>query len=312
MHPLTPRFVLLSALFFAPGCLDTSQPTPAKNPCEPNPCTQANKTTCANDNGQAVCLCSQGTLPRPNGTCEAVTNANCPEHPGDSAEPDDCIARAAPLDATGTRTQGIEPVGDYDFFRIDATARNVYVLTVTPGQGALLPRVDVFDHEGKWIRAKDGNPGVQVGFKARVGAPYTVRVSHSPRDPSPATGPYTLQLAPPVQDDHGDTPQEATGLVPAPAGTSATIHSGRIEYGQDEDYFSFPVVLNATYRIEFDTTRTVPTLAAFIRENVKDPFLTVQNSYVEFRAASSTTVFIDLYSANETPGAYAFRVFEYR
>ena len=313
MKPLSPRLVLPLALLFAPACLlDTSPPTPPRNPCEPNPCTQADKTTCANDNGQAVCLCREGTLPRPNGSCEPVTSANCPEHPGDSAEPDDCLARAAPLDATRARTQGIEPVGDYDFFRIDATARNVYVLTVTPGPGALLPRVDVFDHEGKWLKARDGSPSAQVGFKARVGAPYSVRVSHSPRDPSPATGPYTLQLATPVQDDFGDIPEEAAGLVPAPGGTSASIVSGRFEYGQDEDWFSFPVVRDATYRIEFDTTRTVPAVASFIRENLKSPFRTDQNSFVEFRAASSTTVFIDLYSANETPGTYAFRVFEYR
>ncbi|WNG28287.1 hypothetical protein F0U62_32965 [Cystobacter fuscus] len=315
MNPLTPRLVLLSSLLFAPACLlDTSPPgtPPSKNPCDPNPCTQADKTTCANDNGHAVCLCREGTLPRPNGSCEAVTSANCPEHPGDSAEPDDCIARAAPLDATRSRTQGIEPVGDYDFFRIDATARNAYVLSVTPGPGALLPRVDLFDPEGRWIRAQDGNPGVQVGFKARVSAPYTVRVSHSPRDPSPAIGTYTLQLATPVQDDFGDIPEEATALVPAPGGTSATLVSGRFEYGQDEDWFSFPVVLNATYRIEFDTTRAVPALAAFIRENVKSPFLTNQKSFVEFQAASSTTVFVDLYSANEAAGTYSFRVYEYR
>ncbi|HEX8537791.1 MAG TPA: hypothetical protein VF664_10040, partial [Cystobacter sp.] len=118
--------------------------------------------------------------------------------------------------------------------------------------------------------------------------------------------------AAPVQDDFGDIPEEAAGLVPAPGGTSASIVSGRFEYGQDEDWFSFPVVRDATYRIEFDTTRTVPAVASFIRENLKSPFRTDQNSFVEFRAASSTTVFIDLYSANETPGTYAFRVFEYR
>jgi hypothetical protein len=313
MRPLLHRLGLLGlALLLGPACLGDTTPPAPKNPCEPNPCTQADKTTCANDNGQAVCLCREGTLPRPNGTCEPVTAANCPEHPGDGAEPDDCIARAAPLAAALPRDQSIEPVGDYDFFRIDATARDVYVLSVVPGTGALLPRVDVFDQEGKWLRALDGRPSVQVGFKARVSAPYTVRVSHSPRDPSPATGAYTLRLAAPVQDDFGDTAEEAASLTPTPGGTSPNIYSGRFEYGQDEDWFSFPVVRDATYRIEFDTTRTVPALAAFIRENVKSPFRTDQNSFVEFKAASSTTVFIDLYPANEAPGTYAFRVFEFR
>ncbi|MET0405311.1 MAG: hypothetical protein ABW123_23045, partial [Cystobacter sp.] len=282
------------------------------NPCDPNPCTQQDKTTCAADQGKAICLCREGTQPRPNGTCEPVSAANCPEHPGDGFEPDDCIARASPLTLEKPREQTIEPLGDHDFFRIDATARDVYVLTVVAGPGALLPRVDVFDPEGKWLRTQEGTSRSQVGFKARATAPYTVRVSHSPRDPSPATGPYTLTLAAPVQDDLGDSSTEALAITPTPSGNPPTARSGRFEYGQDQDWFSFPVVRDAIYRIEFDARRTVPVTASYIRENVQSPFRTDQNSFVEFRAASSTTVFIALSPPNEGTGSYSFSVTEFR
>src|SRR6218665_566578 len=315
-HVLSALPLLGLAALLGTGCLATTEPPVVKDPCDPNPCTQGDKTTCFNDNGRASCLCKQGTIPRPNGSCEPISAANCPEHAGDGSEPDDCIARALPLAPTTPVTERtIEPVGDYDFFRIDGTARNVYTLSAEPGTGSLLPRLDVFDEQGVWLTALDGSPKVTLGFKARVGAPYYVRVSHSPKDPSAGTGGDTLNLATPLVDDHGDTTPEPppSPRGPGGGGPPATI-SGRFEYGQDDDFFSFPVVLNAIYRIEFDTAsgRVIPALAAFIREDVKNPFRTAQNAFIEFRADSSTTVYLDLYSGSAEPGSYAFRVLEYR
>lgn len=301
--------LLLLAL---PGCVLGSDPVVPKDPCNPNPCTQADKTTCSNDNGQAVCLCRAGTVPRPNGTCEPLSTANCPEHAGDSAEPDDCIARAALIADSQPRMQSIEPVGDHDFFRIDATARTVYGVSVVATSGALLPRVDVFGQDGKWFAGQDGSPQVQLGFKARVNASYTVRVSHSPRDPSTATGEYTVRFAAPVTDDFGDSSTEAGAITPSPGSGNATLYSGRFEYGEDQDWFSFSVTRGLLYRVEFDTTRTVPVLAAYIREDVKSPFLTAQKPFVEFTAASSTTVFLAYSSPTGVAGGYAFKVLEFR
>ncbi|WNG48618.1 hypothetical protein F0U60_34285 [Archangium minus] len=312
-HPLSRFFFLPLTAVLGTGCLVNSGPNTPKNPCDPNPCTQGDKTVCVNENNQARCVCREGTVQRPNGTCEPLSTLNCPEHPGDSAEPDDCLARAGTLTKdSASRQQSIEPVGDYDFFRVDATSRDIYSVTVEPKQGALLPRVDIFDPAGLWLTSQDGQPKAQVGFKARATGPYYVRVSHSPMDPSPATGLYALSFSSLGQDDHGDGSTESTSIsaeewnVPSP-----TNRYGRLEYGLDEDWFSLSVTQGTLYRIEFDTSRYVPAAAFFTREDVKNPVHTSKNSYVEIRAQSTTTLYIDLYSPQGETGSYAFRVFYY-
>ena len=324
MHPLLRRLSpLCLAAVLGPGCLVSSSPnpTPSVDPCTPNPCTQSGKSVCANENGTARCLCDPGTVLRPNGACEPVSATNCPDHSdaGDpTGEPDDCLSRAVALTPTAStpRQQSIEPVGDYDFFRIDATARDVYAVSVQAGEGSLLPRVDVFDQAGQWLTSQDGNPKVQLGFKAKVSAPYYVRVSQSPVDPSPATGQYMLALADPVQDDYGDSASDAATIAPAPAGsTTAAFIQGVFEYGQDVDYFSFPSdssYPNALYRVEFDTSTgsTVPTLAVFINGNLDSPLVTAQNTYVEFKASTSR-FYLAMSPPKGAPGRYAFKLFEY-
>ncbi|HEX5752134.1 MAG TPA: hypothetical protein VFZ09_38315 [Archangium sp.] len=316
MHSPLSRFLFLPlAAVLGTGCLVTSGPdqTP-DDPCDPNPCTQGDKTLCVNEAGNARCLCKQGTILRPSGVCEAITTLNCPEHAGDTSEPDDCLTRAVLLasDATVQRLQTIEPVGDYDFFRVDGKLRTVYSVTVEPGSGSLMPRLDVFDQGGQWITSKDGRPKAQVGFKARATAPYYVRMSHSPFDPSPGTGQYALTLTPVGEDVHGDSSTEATTIVPDVAGTSSpTDRNGRLEYDQDEDWFAISVTKDVLYRIEFDTSRVVPAMAGFTKEDVKTPFYTWKSSFVEIRAASTTTLYLVMYSDGGVTGNYGFRVFRF-
>ncbi|PTL78297.1 hypothetical protein [Vitiosangium sp. GDMCC 1.1324] len=314
MRPLLSRLSLLPlAAVLGTGCLVSTGPDTPKDPCSPNPCTQGDKTLCVNEDGNARCLCKQGTVLRPSGVCEPITTANCPEHSGDSSEPDDCLSRAKVLATeNASRQQSIEPVGDYDFFRIDGTLNTVYSVTVEPGQGSLMPRVDIFDKEGLWITSQDGRPKAQVGFKARATGAYYVRVSHSPMDASAATGLYSLAYSSLGQDDHGDASDKATTVVPDVGGaTSPVDHYGRLEYGQDVDWFSIAVTQGSTYRIEFRTDRAVPSLAAYTAQDVKTPFLTTRNSYVEITAASTTTLYLALYSAQSEPGSYVFQAFRY-
>ncbi|MFL5321702.1 MAG: hypothetical protein ACJ790_18715, partial [Myxococcaceae bacterium] len=167
------------------ACTVKSRPPP--DPCAPNPCTDANKTTCVVENATARCLCAQGFVARPSGACEAVTAANCPQHPGDSAEPDDCMTAAKPIKTTDQpRSQTIEPVGDYDFVQLTAENNFVYNVTVKAAGSPVLPRIDAFDQGGVWLSGIDG-PGIAVlSFKAHYAGPHFLRVSHSPLDPSVA------------------------------------------------------------------------------------------------------------------------------
>jgi hypothetical protein len=311
----------LSQLLFLPlaavlgtGCVVTNVPEQQKDPCDPNPCTQGDKTWCVNEGGNARCLCKQGTVQRPSGACEPLTTLNCPEHTGDSAEPDDCLSRAVTLaaDVTTQRQQSIEPVGDYDFFRVDGTQRTVYSVTVEPGAGALAPRVDVFDQGGVWITSRDGQPKAQVGFKARSTSPYYVRVSHSPFDPSPATGQYALTLTPVGEDVHGDTPNDASTVVPDVGGTTnPTRLQGRLEYDQDEDWFVISPTQGTTYRIDFVTGGILPALAGFTSQDVKNPFHTWHNSFVEIRAESTAKIYLVMYPYEGQTGSYSFTVLRY-
>lgn len=311
----------LSRLVFLPltavlgtACLIDTTPQPPKDPCDPNPCTQQGKTSCVNEDGKARCLCEPGTIARPSGVCEPITAANCPEHAGDTSEPDDCLSRSTPLTLSTQRQQSIEPIGDYDFFKLDATQDHVYTVTVEPSAGSLMPRVDVFDQAGVWLGSQDGRPKAQVGFKARATAPYFVRMSHSPMDPSPATGTYALSAASLGLEDHGDNSTDATNITATDGSgaTTPTTRTGKLEYGQDVDWFALPATQGLTYRIDFDTTRYVPTLAGFTRENVQSPFLTIRNSFVEIRAASTTTLYLVMYSPQGDTGSYAFQVKYFR
>jgi hypothetical protein len=311
---MRPSLATLSCLGFLLGAACTVLDQPPKDPCAPNnPCTQVGKTTCANEGGTARCLCDPGTLPRPSGACEQVTAANCPEHAGDGAEPDDCLSRAAVLNPSTKLPRSIEPAGDYDFFRIDASAPNIYLLTVAPEGGSIVPRVDVFDQGGVWLTSGQGNPRLQLGFKARANAPYYVRVIHTPLDPSVGTGPYSLSLAAPIRDDFGDTPNDASTLTPDPANdTSPSQISGSLAYGQDVDWFSFSARQGAHYRVEFNNAsgNTIPTLDIFTNDDLKSPFLTNSKAYVDFQA-NTTRFYLAIYSARGEPLQYLFRVFEY-
>jgi hypothetical protein len=312
MHPALSRllFLPLTALLGTTGCfVDTGSHD--TNPCEPNPCNQGQKTTCANENGKAVCLCAPGTVLRPSGACETVSAANCAEHPGDDAEPDDCLSRAATLTVGGPqRQQSIEPIGDYDFFKVDATEKTLYNVTVEPGPGSLMPRVDVFNQQGVWQNSQDGRPKAQLVFKARATAPYYLRVSHSPYDASAATGPYALNLSSLGLDDHGDDATEATSITPELGGTTSTPYrNGNIQYGQDEDWIAIAATIGVTYRIEFDTNRFIPAVAGFTRENTQQPFGTWRHPYVQIRAESTTTLYIAFYSpTGAETGSFGFRV----
>lgn len=309
--PLSRLLFLPLAAVLGTACLIDTSPQPEKDPCDPSPCTQQGKSTCVNENGTARCLCDPGTVARPSGVCEPVTTANCAEHPGDTSEPDDCISRATTLTLGGAqRQQSIEPIGDYDFFKLDATLSHVYTVTVEP-QGSLMPRVDVFDQAGIWQNSHDGRPTARVSFKARATAPYYVRMSHSPVDPSAATGLYALSLSSLGKEDHGDSSAEATNIAANVGGTaSPTTHLGKLEYGQDVDWFALSATQGYTYRIDFKNTsgNYVPTLAGFTREDVKEPFLTIRNSFVEIRAATTTTLYLVMYSPQGETGSYAFQV----
>jgi hypothetical protein len=297
-------FVLVSAIH-GTACVVTGGDD---TPCDPNPCTQANRSICVSEGGNARCLCDEGFITRPSGTCELVSASNCAEHAGDAAEPDDCFVRARPLSSGTLGRQTIEPAGDYDFFQFSTSARELYSISVT-ADGSLMPRVDVFDQGGVWLTSAEKPGRVDHFFKARVSAPHFARVSHSPVDPSVGTGGYTLTFKSLGQEDHGDFAEEATSISPDPAGsTSPESIFGRFEYPSDEDWFTFRGDQGRTYRVLFDDgpSRTVPAMAVFAGSNLRQPLFTFQTSNAFFTLPSTGTFFIATAPPQGTEGSYAF------
>jgi hypothetical protein len=302
-RPLSTLLILVAALHGTACIVHGSDTTP----CDPNPCTQDHRGVCVDEAGEARCLCDTGFLARPSGACEPVGPSNCAEHAGDTSEPDDCQARAHPLSSGGpSLQQTIEPVGDYDFFQFNASARTVYSVTVK-AEGSLMPRLDVFDQGGVWLTAAEAPGRVDLAFKARVSSPHFARVSHSPVDPSVAVGNYTLSFTSLGEEDHGDFAEEATHISPESASTSTPGSTyGRFEYPRDEDWFSFSGDRNRTYHLAFDTSRAIPAVAVFAGANLHQALFTAQTANIQFTAPANDTFFIVLDPPQSGEGSYAF------
>jgi hypothetical protein len=310
MNRSLPALLLFLSALHGVGCVVDDNPNAS---CEPNPCRELNRTACVVEANEARCLCDPGFIARPSGACEPVGASNCAEHSGDSFEPDDCLSRAQPLgnNSSTSRQQSIDPVGDYDFFQFSTTARHVYSINVK-GSGALLPRVDVFDQGGVWLTAAEGPGQTTLYFKARVSSPHFARISHSPLDPSVATGGYSLSFNSLGQEDHGDFAEDATRVTPEffETTTPSSLY-GRFEYPRDEDWFTFSASSSREYRLSFDGTRLVPAVAVYSSSNLNQPLFTDQNATVYFSVPAGGTAFLVIYSPKGDEGSYAFN-FLYR
>ncbi|HZH04995.1 MAG TPA: calcium-binding EGF-like domain-containing protein [Myxococcaceae bacterium] len=293
----------LGALALA-GC---SSGSTRSNLCDPNPCSEENKGQCVEEGGAARCLCDSGYLTRPEGVCEPVSESNCPEHGGDAAEPDECQARARALPVgEEARSQAIEPVGDYDFFRFEGTANAVYAARAVKGEGSLRPRLDLFDQGGVLLAAAEGQPAAQLGFKTVTTAPYFLRVSHSPVDASVGRGGYALTLAGSGTDDHGDGPNAATAISPIAAGQADTLRYGRLDFPGDQDWFRFGANTGQAYRLAFDGAATVPTASLYLASNLNQPLFTAQQTVIDFDVPSNDTAYLAFYGPAE--GSYGFQL----
>lgn len=302
------RTVLLALVLSTVGCVvDAGGGDEAR--CTASTCTEPHRTQCVMEGGEPRCLCDNGYVARPSGACELVTEANCAEHTGDTAEPDDCQARARTLVPDGhANARSIGPIGDLDFFRFDARAGRIYSVTVVPEGGSLLPRVDAFDQGGVWLDAVDGRPRADMTFKTPTTAPYFLRVSHSPVDISAATGNYILTFTELGEDDHGDTPDSATGLSPD---AFRTVY-GRFEYQRDEDWFAFSASTASQYRLIFESgsARVLPVVEVYLSSDLQHPLLTRRNPVVDIPVPSGGTAYVVLYLPDGGQGSYGFTFLE--
>jgi hypothetical protein len=271
--------------------------------CDPNPCQTANRNLCVLQAETPLCLCNAGFLPRPDGSCEEVQITNCPLHGGDNAEPDDCMPKARILTPTdGARAQTIDPIGDLDFLVFDAQAGHVYDFTVD-SSGQVFPRIDLYDRAGAWITAAEQLDVARLSLKLTVTAPYFVRISHSPVDPSPAMGAYTVLLTSPGREDHGDAFNAATPIGSIPTATNVT---GRFELSDDVDVFSFPAASGTPYRITFDGGGIVPTVTGYLAAAPTVAQFSASTTTVDFSFTTTDTAYLVVSPNGGVLGWYSF------
>ena len=181
-----------------------------------------------------------------------ATTSSCDDH---------CDTRTeATLVALPSQTAGrIDPANDDDYFGfVLAQASEVAAYTT----GTLDTYGALYDSSGQQIATNDdSNFGLDLNFRIQrllAAGTYYVRVSEFGRD---TRGDYTLHLEGTACDDHCDTRAGAT-LVALSSQTA-----GRIDPGDDLDFFRFVVSSTSSGRLNIRTTGSLDTQGALQRSD---------------------------------------------
>ncbi len=155
-------------------------------------------------------------------------------------------AHATLLRNDGTPTAGsIEIAGDVDFFSFAAVRGARHTLSTGNLAGGMDTVLTLFDTNGVGILAEDddsgGNLASRITWVAPTSATYFLRVRHYSQG-----GVGTCQVSAMAerapQDDHGNSPSQATPLT-----VNGVSVAGAIESAGDVDYFSFDAQRGFTY-----------------------------------------------------------------
>lgn len=158
---------------------------------------------------------------------------------------------ATVVDDNGQTPGVLNYAGDVDVFRFRSTVDGVYIVGTTGTTDTTCSLVTADDNV--LGTNDDGGEGsnCRVSFNLVAGAIFQVRVNGFLN----RTGDYTLTITRPDgggnngggnnggNDDHGNDVNNATRV------TDDSTTRGRIEQGQDNDYFTFVAGATATYRI---------------------------------------------------------------
>ena len=180
---------------------------------------------------------------------------------------DHCDTRSeATRVALPSRTAGrIDPGDDADFFRFEVVATSSSRLNVSIRTTGSLDTQGVLQRTGGDVVASDNNGGDDDNFRIRqdlAAGVYYVRVASAGR----RTGAYTLHIEVGAGDgstcdDHCDTRSDATHV------TLPSQTAGRIDPGDDSDYFRFEVSGTSSSRLHIRTTGRLDTRGALQRSN---------------------------------------------
>jgi hypothetical protein len=215
------------------GARDTGAPDAdgGGDPCAPNPCDEAGRTVCAQDQGGFTCSCDPGLEEDPQGACVSPPVCEGEHTEGDIYEPNECVALATPIASGEEQDHTLEPAGDVDVFALSAAAGEVLRFEVGAGTHALLDADAQPIHqddraEWTWTFASAGTYYLEVSGDGAQEAAYTIRVT-------------SLGV-----DDHGG---DAATSTPIPLEQTS---QGAIEAPGDVDAFSLDVPQGAILEFE--------------------------------------------------------------
>lgn len=154
------------------------------------------------------------------------------------------------LSTNGTLVPGnISPGGDVDWFRFSATGGTPYVIQTSQLGAGSDTVICLYSTDGSTVIPPcdddgGGSLASRINWTATSTGTFFVQVRHFS---STGIGTYSISVtagAPPVADDHGNTPGTATAIQ-----TNGTVLSGNISPAGDVDFFSFAATSGTPYVI---------------------------------------------------------------
>ena len=148
------------------------------------------------------------------------------------------VTELTPIIDDGSVVEGmIETFGDVDCFVLEAQARHIYLVTLTPLDSSDTS-LDVYDPAGTQ-RAFESDE--ELYYKTEGEGSWVLRVRQQSLS---RVGGYLLSVLDLGVDDHADIPEEATVITPGEP------VQGDIESDRDDDYFAFDALSGHIYRAE--------------------------------------------------------------
>lgn len=212
------------------------------DPCDPHPCVEMGRGVCQPTDVGFECLCDEGLIEEePGGICTLPVLGLCEgsHFEGDFFEPNECHEEATRIPLNTAQLHSIQPSGDDDWFRLDATPGHIYQLLVTRGT---LPNAILYLYRSDGIHTIFSQSSTyEITYELGDAGPYFYRVSAYNNN---QLGDYTVILNDLGLDDHGDEPALATPII-----VDGAPMEGSIETRGDDDWFTFEAEVGRLFRI---------------------------------------------------------------
>lgn len=169
----------------------------------------------------------------------------------DPAEPNDALAAATGLGWNQTLAANILPMGDADFYKVDAARQGQLTVSFPASPAAIDMAFRVLDATGKEVRGWQASPEAGKPYSAWVDikspGTYVIEVRDSYNNARSAD-PYAIKLALHATSDPAepnDTAQDATPIAPGERISANILPIG------DADYYRFAATATVKVRIAF-------------------------------------------------------------